>query len=201
MTEITSTQDPRLAELLEHRGEVGPDGEPTRLAVMAEKARQRLGEAERLRAELGRATREAEELETRVADSMFAAGESSRHKKVLEDQLVDVRARAALSSSSGGGASFRRQYREKEKRLREYQRGTAEDGERFETMKQAARDKAREVKQLREAISRHLAMLGSLLDGAETDALAGGRAGGPSVAVARGRRPGRRVIRRIRRRR
>ena len=201
MTENISNQDPRLAELLEHRGQVGPDGEPTRLAVMAEKARRRLDEAERLRAELGKAAREAEELETRVADNMFAAGESSKHKKVLEDQLVDVRARAALSSSSSGGASLRRQYREKEERLREYQRDTAADGARFEMMKQAARDKTREVRQLREAISRHLQMLGSLLDGAETDALGGGRAGGPSVAVARGRRPGVRVIRRIRRRR
>lgn len=200
MTESISTRDPRLVELLERRGEVGADGEPTRLAVMAEKARQRLDEAERLRAELDKAAREAEELETRVADSMFAAGESSEHKKVLEDQLVDVRARAALSSSSGGGASFRRQYREKEERLRDFQRDTAEDRARFETMKQAARDKAREVRQLREAISRHLELLGSLLDGAETDALGGGRAGGSSVGVARGRRPGRRVIR-IRRRR
>ena len=200
MTESISTRDPRLVELLERRGEVGADGEPTRLAVMAEKARQRLDDAERLRAELDKAAREAEELETRVADSMFAAGESSEHKKVLEDQLVDVRARAALSSSSGGGASLRRQYREKEERLKDFQRDTAEDRARFETMKQAARDKAREVRQLREAISRHLEMLGSLLDGAETDALGGGRSGGSSVGVARGRRPGRRVIR-IRRRR
>ena len=201
MTESVSTQDPRLAELLEHLGEVGPGGELTRLAVMAEKARQRLDEADRLRAELGRAARAAEELETRVADSMFARGESSEHKKALEDQLVDVRARAALSSSSGSEASLRRQFREKQAQLRDYERDIAEDRARFETMRQAARDKAREVRQIRDAISRHLEMLGSLLDGAEADVLAGGSVGGPSVAVVRGRRPARRVIRRIRRRR
>ena len=199
MAESISTQDPRITDLLEHRGELTPDGEPTRLALMAERARRHLDDVERLRAELSVATRETQELETRVVDSEEFEQRGGKHKEVLVDQLIDVRARAALSSSSGAGASLRRQYSEKQSLLKEYERDTAEQGERLERLKRAARDKARQVKRIRESISRQLGLLESVLGGVETGVPVGGQGGAPSAG--RARRPGRRVIRRIRRRR
>ena len=200
MVESTETQDPRIADLLEHRGELNPDGEPTHLAAVAEKVLRRLDDVEHLRAELSEAAREAQELEAQAADREAHAGAGDKHRRVLVDQMVDVRARAALSSSSSGGsASLRRQYRDAKTRLEEYERDTGEDGARLEAIRQAARDKTRQVKQTRESISRHLGVLDSLLDGVDTAMPAGNGASAPKVS--RARRPGRRVIRRVRRRR
>jgi len=200
VVESIDTQDPRVADLLEHRGELNPDGEPTRLAAVAEKVLRRLDDVEHLRVELSKATREAQELDAQVAAREAYAGAGDKHRGVLVDQMVDVRARAALSSSSSGGsANLRRQYRDAKTRLEEYDRDTGEDGARLEAMRQAARDKTRQVKQIRESISRHLGVLDSLLDGVDTAMPTGNGAGAPTMS--RARRPGRRVVRRVRRRR
>jgi len=211
VAENTLTQDPRIAELLEHRGELSPDGEPTRRAVMAEKARRHLDDVERLRAELHTVTREADELETRLANREAFEADDGEHKEVLVDQLIDVRTQAALSSSSGISAGLRRQYREKRAQLKEYDRDTEEERTRVEMIRQAALDKAREVKQIRESISRRLAVLDSFLDSADTAGAARETASAPSAGrirhlanaptTGRVRRPTRRVVRRIRRRR
>ena len=211
MVENILTRDPRIAELLEHRGKLGPDGAQTRLAVMAEKARCHVDDIERLRSELSTATREAEDLETQLANGEAFKGEGSEHKNVLIDQMIDVRAQAALSSSFGVSAGLRSQYHEKRARIEEYERDAAEEATRIEMVRLVARDKAREVKQVRESISRRLAVLDSLLEGAETAAPnASGGGASPMVdsrrlavapPVGHGRRSTRHVIRRIRRRR
>jgi hypothetical protein len=59
--------DPRIQELLEHYGKVGPDGQPTRLAQFAQKVKEYMVEVEALRAQLERSAAEISDMEQRVA--------------------------------------------------------------------------------------------------------------------------------------
>jgi len=167
--------------------------------MAAEKARRHLDEVERLRADLDRATQEAEAVETVMADRLTFVEQGGRHREAIENDLADLRARTALASSAGAIAGFQRRYREKQTLLKEYERDVAEEAARLDTLRHAAREKARMVKQIREAISRHLALLSSLVEGTEAPAAPARLAEAPLVGAPG--RPVRRVVRRIRRRR
>ena len=200
LTQSAQMEDPRIADLLEHQGELGSDGRPTRLAMTAERVCGLLDEIDQLRGQLRKLTAEVEKLETQLAGHEVFDAQGTRHRDHLMNEMLDVRARAALATSASASASLLRQYREKQANLAEYESDSAEDGGRLETLRKAGRDKARDVKRTRELIARRLETLNSFLDKAEVATAPPGRATAAPRA-ARGRRPARRVIRRVRRRR
>jgi chromosome segregation ATPase len=156
--------DQRLAELLEHLDETGPDGNSTVLAQFAAKVSGYQNEIEALRAELTEASNSITAMETRTAgmEAQLKDRESLRADLVYEAQ--DAAVRAAMSGSTGGAAGMLRHVEECRQKLNDFDAHFKGDQVRLDRHKISVDTKRAIIRQNRDLIALRLNTVSSLLD-------------------------------------
>ncbi len=156
--------EPRIAEILEHRKDIGPDGKPTRLAQYGQKIKAYLDEIESLRTQLSQASEEVTQMEARAAsmETQLKGQENLRHDLVYDAQ--DAAVRASMSDTAGGAALMLRQVEERQARVDEFDKGFSGAKERVERVRLSIANKRSVIRKSRDVIALRMNTISSLLD-------------------------------------
>ncbi|GEM_PF-886173 len=155
--------DPRIRELLEHMGKVGPDGQPTRLAQFAQKVEEYMVEIEGLRAGLEQSATEISEMEQRVASTETHVKERESVRMDLAYEVQDVAVRSAMAGTSAGAAGLLRQVEEKRAQLADFDKVHGGEKTRLERMKISLSTRRAVIRKDRDLIALRLNTIEALL--------------------------------------
>lgn len=159
--------DPRIDEILEHIDATDSRGEPTELAMVARRVQEHIGAVDELRDELTEAESTISEVENRAQVLTESLAERAKHRADLQYEAQDTAVRAALSSSSSGSASLRKQATHKRQNIEEFEKDFAEDQKRLDHAKETLRSRQGRIKQIRDQIARRMNTVDMLLQRAE----------------------------------
>ncbi|MDA1278607.1 MAG: hypothetical protein O3B95_00985 [Chloroflexi bacterium] len=156
--------DPRFQEVLEFIDETGPDGKPTKRALIALKIREFTQDVENQRIKLAKIEGEIDRFRSTSTSLEIALAEQSSRKIDLVSEAQDASVGAALAGSGGASAKLRRQAQLTRERVAEFDKDFAREQARLSQARNSLAAKEQEIKDLRDTIVRRLNTMSSLAE-------------------------------------
>ena len=161
--------DPRIEELMEYAGTVDENGDPTSMALIAQRVGSYMEVVDELREQVTALHSDVEQLETRADNlSEQTDGQKARREELAEAAQVAA-GRASGAVNTGHGARLRKEAAERKRLLDQFDAEFNEGEKRLAEVMKALQSRRQRLVETRDQIARRMNTIDALVKRAEIE--------------------------------